>query len=166
MRTILVVLAAGLSLLAACQRGPDPKVLAANAEAGKAFLAKNAAEPGVKSLPSGLQYVVVRSGPETGVRPLPGDQIKVHYEGKLLSGQVFDSSYDRGVPAVMPLDGLIPGWVEALQLMRPGDEWRIFVPADLGYGDQGGGPIPPGATLVFRIELIDVLPGPRHKPVG
>ena len=80
-----------------CQRGPDPKVLAANAEAGKAFLAKNAAEPGVKSLPSGLQYVVVRSGPETGVRPLPGDQIKVHYEGKLLSGQVFDSSYDRGV---------------------------------------------------------------------
>lgn len=166
MRTILIVLAAGLSLLAACQRGPDPKVLAANAEAGKAFLAKNAAEPGVKSLPSGLQYVVVRSGPETGVRPLPGDQIKVHYEGKLLSGQVFDSSYDRGVPAVMPLDGLIPGWVEALQLMRPGDEWRIFVPADLGYGDQGGGPIPPGATLVFRIELIDVLPGPRHKPVG
>lgn len=166
MRTILVVLAAGLSLLAACQRGPDPKVLAANAEAGKAFLAKNAAEPGVKSLPSGMQYVVVRSGPETGVRPLPGDQIKVHYEGKLLSGQVFDSSYDRGVPAVMPLDGLIPGWVEALQLMRPGDEWRIFVPADLGYGDQGGGPIPPGATLVFRIELIDVLPGPRHKPVG
>ena len=166
MRTILVVLAAGLSLLAACQRGPDPKVLAANAEAGKAFLAKNAAEPGVKSLPSGLQYVVVRSGPETGVRPLPGDQIKVHYEGKLLSGQVFDSSYDRGVPAVMPLDGLIPGWVEALQLMRPGDEWRIFVPAGLGYGDQGGGPIPPGATLVFRIELIDVLPGPRHKPVG
>ena len=166
MRTILVVLAAGLSLLAACQRGPDPKVLAANAEAGKAFLAKNAAEPGVKSLPSGLQYVVVRSGPETGVRPLPGDQIKVHYEGKLLSGQVFDSSYDRGVPAVMPLDGLIPGWVEALQLMHPGDEWRIFVPADLGYGDQGGGPIPPGATLVFRIELIDVLPGPRHKPVG
>ena len=166
MRTILIVLAAGLSLLAACQRGPDPKVLAANAEAGKAFLAKNAAEPGVKSLPSGLQYVVVRSGPETGVRPLPGDQIKVHYEGKLLSGQVFDSSYDRGVPAVMPLDGLIPGWVEALQLMRPGDEWRIFVPAGLGYGDQGGGPIPPGATLVFRIELIDVLPGPRHKPVG
>lgn len=166
MRTILVVLAAGLSLLAACQRGPDPKVLAANAEAGKAFLAKNAAEPGVKSLPSGLQYVVVRSGPETGVRPLPGDQIKVHYEGKLLSGQVFDSSYDRGVPAVMPLDGLIPGWVEALQLMHPGDEWRIFVPADLGYGDQGGGPIPPGATLVFRIELIDVLPGPRHRSAG
>jgi peptidylprolyl isomerase/FKBP-type peptidyl-prolyl cis-trans isomerase FklB len=66
----------------------------------------------------------------------------------------------------MPLDGLIPGWVEALQLMRPGDEWRIFVPADLGYGDQGGGPIPPGATLVFRIELIGVLPGPRHKQAG
>jgi peptidylprolyl isomerase/FKBP-type peptidyl-prolyl cis-trans isomerase FklB len=166
MRLALIALAAGLSLLAACQRGPDPKVLAANAEAGKAFLVKNAAEPGVKSLPSGLQYVVVRSGAADGVRPLPGDQIKVHYEGKLLSGEVFDSSYDRGVPAVMPLDGLIPGWVEALQLMRPGDEWRIFVPAELGYGDQGGGPIPPGATLVFRIELIDVLPGPRHKQAG
>ena len=166
MRLALIALAAGLSLLAACQRGPDPKVLAANAEAGKAFLVKNAAEPGVKTLPSGLQYVVVRSGAADGVRPLPGDQIKVHYEGKLLSGEVFDSSYDRGVPAVMPLDGLIPGWVEALQLMRPGDEWRIFVPADLGYGDQGGGPIPPGATLVFRIELIDVLPGPRHKQAG
>jgi peptidylprolyl isomerase/FKBP-type peptidyl-prolyl cis-trans isomerase FklB len=166
MRLALIALAAGLSLLAACQRGPDPKVLAANAEAGKAFLVKNAAEPGVKTLPSGLQYVVVRSGAADGVRPLPGDQIKVHYEGKLLSGEVFDSSYDRGVPAVMPLDGLIPGWVEALQLMRPGDEWRIFVPADLGYGDQGGGPIPPGATLVFRIELIGVLPGPRHKQAG
>lgn len=166
MRLALIALAAGLSLLAACQRGPDPKVLAANAEAGKAFLVKNAAEPGVKTLPSGLQYVVVRSGAADGVRPLPGDQIKVHYEGKLLSGEVFDSSYDRGVPAVMPLDGLIPGWVEALQLMRPGDEWRIFVPAELGYGDQGGGPIPPGATLVFRIALIDVLPGPRHKQAG
>jgi peptidylprolyl isomerase/FKBP-type peptidyl-prolyl cis-trans isomerase FklB len=166
MRLALVVLAAGLSLLAACQRGPDPKVLAANAEAGKAFLAKNASEPGVRALPSGLQYQVVKSGPADGVRPLPGDQIKVHYEGKLLSGEVFDSSYDRGVPAVMPLDGLIPGWVEALQLMRPGDEWRIFVPAALGYGDEGGGPIPPGATLVFRIELIDVLPGPRHRSGG
>ena len=166
MRLALIVLAAGLSLLAACQRGPDPKVLAANAEAGKAFLAKNASEPGVRALPSGLQYQVVKSGPAEGVRPLPGDQIKVHYEGKLLSGEVFDSSYDRGVPAVMPLDGLIPGWVEALQLMRPGDEWRIFVPAALGYGDEGGGPIPPGATLVFRIELIDVLPGPRHRSGG
>ena len=166
MRLALVVLAAGLSLLAGCQRGPDPKVLAANAEAGKAFLAKNASEPGVRALPSGLQYQVVKSGPAEGVRPLPGDQIKVHYEGKLLTGEVFDSSYERGVPAVMPLDGLIPGWVEALQLMRPGDEWRIFVPAALGYGDEGGGPIPPGATLVFRIELIDVLPGPRHTSGG
>jgi peptidylprolyl isomerase/FKBP-type peptidyl-prolyl cis-trans isomerase FklB len=120
----------------------------------------------VKALPSGLQYQVVKSGPADGVRPLPGDQIRVHYEGKLLTGEVFDSSYDRGVPAIMPLDRLIPGWVEALQLMRPGDEWRIFVPADLGYGDEGGGPIPPGATLIFRIELLDVLPGPRHTSGG
>jgi peptidylprolyl isomerase/FKBP-type peptidyl-prolyl cis-trans isomerase FklB len=165
-RLFALVLIASLALMGACQRGPDPQALAANAQAGKAFLAKNAAAPGVKTLPSGLQYTVVRSGPAGGVRPLPGDQVKVHYEGKLLSGEVFDSSYDRGVPAVMPLDGLIPGWVEALQLMRPGDEWRIFVPADLGYGEEGGGPIPPGATLVFRIELIDVLPGPRHVSGG
>ena len=166
MRLPALVLVASLALMGACQRGPDPQVLAANAEAGKAFRAKNTSEAGVQTLPSGLQYLVVRSGPAGGVRPLPGDQVKVHYEGKLLSGEVFDSSYDRGVPAVMPLDGLIPGWVEALQLMRPGDEWRIFVPADLGYGEEGGGPIPPGATLVFRIELIDVLPGPRRVSGG
>lgn len=166
MRLTIIALTVGLSLLAACNRGPDPKVLAANAEAGKTFLDRNAGEVGVRSLPSGLQYLVVKSGSADGVRPLPGDQIKVHYEGKLLTGEVFDSSYDRGVPAVMPLDGLIPGWVEALQLMRPGEEWRIFIPAKLGYGDQGAGPIPPGATLIFRIELIDVLPGPRHKSGG
>jgi peptidylprolyl isomerase/FKBP-type peptidyl-prolyl cis-trans isomerase FklB len=166
MRLPALVLVASLALMGACQRGPDPQVLAANAQAGQAFLAKNASEAGVRTLPSGLQYLVVRSGPADGLRPQPGDQVKVHYEGKLLSGEVFDSSYDRGVPAVMPLDGLIPGWVEALQLMRPGDEWRIFVPAALGYGEEGGGPIPPGATLVFRIELIDSLPGPRRVSGG
>jgi FKBP-type peptidyl-prolyl cis-trans isomerase FklB len=83
----------------------------------------------------------------------------VHYEGKLLDGHVFDSSYERGAPAVMRLRGLIPGWVEALQMMRPGDEWQLYVPAKLGYGEKGaGGEIPPNAVLVFKIELIDVLP--------
>ena len=100
MRLPALVLVASLALMGACQRGPDPQVLAANAQAGKAFLAKNASEAGVQTLPSGLQYLVVRSGPADGVRPQPGDQVKVHYEGKLLSGEVFDSSYDRGVPAV------------------------------------------------------------------
>ena len=93
--------------------------------------------------------------------------MKVHYEGKTEDGKVFDSSYDRGQPAAMPLDGLIPGWQEALQLMRPGDEWRLYVPSNLGYGEAGAGrSIPPGAPLTFRIELIDVLPGPGRIQQG
>ncbi len=86
--------------------------------------------------------------------------MKVAYEGKLLDGQVFDSSYARGAPVVMTLRDLVPGWVEALQLMRPGDEWLLYVPPSLGYGAVGAGPIPPGAVLVFKIELIGVLPDP------
>ena len=145
--------------LTAC--GPGKKA-AASAElaAGKAFLARNAKAPGVKVLPSGLQYKIVRSGPADGQRPQKGDEVKVNYEGKLLNGKVFDSSYDRGQPAAMPLDALIPGWIEALQLMRPGDEWLLYVPPQLGYGAEGAGEIPPDSTLIFRIELINFLPGP------
>lgn len=153
---LLIVAVAALSL-AACQRAlPD------QSRAAKAFLEKTATEPGVKTLPSGLQYKVVRSGPATGLHPQAGDEVKVHYEGKLIDGKVFDSSYERGQPAAMPLGGLIKGWQEALPLMRPGDEWILYVPPELGYGAEGAGAgeIPPGAALVFRIELIDVLPGP------
>jgi peptidylprolyl isomerase/FKBP-type peptidyl-prolyl cis-trans isomerase FklB len=100
------------------------------------------------------------------LKPQLTDEVKVHYEGKLPDGQVFDSSYERGAPAAMPLRGLIPGWQEALQLMRPGDEWILYVPSNLGYGDQGAGQIPPGAPLIFRIELIDVLPGPGRIQQG
>ena len=162
-RSFLALSAA--TVLAACGPKKDAKA-AANVDAGKAFLANNAKQPGVKVLPSGLQYKVVRSGPPEGLRPQKGDEVKVNYEGKLLSGQVFDSSYERGVPAAMPLDALIPGWVEALQLMRPGDEWVLYVPSSLGYGDEGAGEIPPGSTLIFRIELIGVLPGPGHIGQG
>jgi len=128
--------------------------------AGKIFLAANAKAQGVRVTASGLQYKVITSGPAEGLRPGPRDEVKVHYEGKLLSGEVFDSSFARGTPAAFPLNGLIPGWTEALQLMRPGDEWMLYVPANLAYGDEdkGGGQIPANSVLVFRIQLIAVLP--------
>jgi FKBP-type peptidyl-prolyl cis-trans isomerase len=159
------VVLTGALMLAAC--GPSKKAsAAAEIDAGKAFLATNAKAPGVKVLPSGLQYKIVRSGPADGMRPQKQDEVKVNYEGKLLDGTVFDSSYARGVPAAMPVDALIPAWVEALQLMRPGDEWMLYAPSNLAYGDQGQGAIPPGSTLIFRIELIAVLPGPGHTANG
>ncbi|MBI1683281.1 FKBP-type peptidyl-prolyl cis-trans isomerase [Caulobacter hibisci] len=170
-RFLLLAALAGLSL-AGC--GPSKEDLAAqqaaisaNKTSGADFLAKNAKAPGVVTLPSGLQYKIVRSGPATGVHPRPIDEVKVHYEGKRLDGFVFDSSYERGVPASFQLRGLIAGWVEAMQLMRPGDEWMLYVPADLAYGDmQAGADIPAGSTLVFKIELIDVLRSKLQQPKG
>jgi peptidylprolyl isomerase/FKBP-type peptidyl-prolyl cis-trans isomerase FklB len=130
-------------------------------------MAANAKQPGVQTLPSGLQFKVVKSGAAEGLRPQLGDEVKVNYEGKLIDGQVFDSSYERGVPAAMPLRGLIKGWQEALQLMRPGDEWILYVPPNLGYGAEGaGGQIPPGAALIFRIELLGVLPAEGRVQQG
>jgi peptidylprolyl isomerase/FKBP-type peptidyl-prolyl cis-trans isomerase FklB len=145
--------------LAAC--GPKAKTPASPAKDtadGAAFLVKNAKEPGVTTLPDGLQYKVVKSGPAGGPSPKKGDEIKINYEGTLLSGEVFDSSFKRGVPAVMPLDHLVPGWMEALPMMHVGDEWIVYLPAKLGYGPEGQGPIPPNAVLVFRIQLLGVLP--------
>jgi peptidylprolyl isomerase/FKBP-type peptidyl-prolyl cis-trans isomerase FklB len=134
----------------------------------KAWLGKNAKLEGVKTLPSGLQYKVVHSGPASGLRPQETDEVKVHYEGKLTDGTVFDSSYERGAPAAMPLKALVPGWIEALKLMRPGDEWMLYLPPALGYGAEGSGDgtIPPDSVLIFRIELIDVLPGPGRIGQG
>lgn len=143
--------------LAACH-APKAVVKPADESANAAFLAKNAKEPGVVTLPDGLQYKIVTSGPATGAHPKVEDEVKVNYEGKLLSGEVFDSSFARGVPAAFPLDGLIPGWVEALQLMRPGDEWILWTPPALGYGDETKGPIPGNSVLQFRIQLLGVLP--------
>jgi len=147
-------------VLAACgDRGAKK-----NLDEGRAFLERNRTAPDVRTTASGLQYRILRSGPATGPKPKPADEVKVHYEGKLLDGHVFDSSYERGAPAVMQLRGLIPAWVEALLMMRPGDEWQLFVPPSLGYGEKGaGGEIPPNAVLVFRIELIDILPDESSK---
>ncbi len=136
---------------------PQLSGASAGAIAGKAFLEKNAKAPGVVSLPSGLQYKVVTSGPKSGPSPKLGDIIKVHYEGKLLDGTVFDSSFARGKAAIMPADGLIQGWLEALPLMKVGDEWTLYIPASLGYGPRDMGEIPPDSVLVFRLQLIGML---------
>ena len=168
----LMIVVATLSL-AACQpktagqgEGPKDPVAADQSKASKAFLEKNAKAPGVIVLPDGLQYKIVSSGPETGLKPHLRDEVKVNYEGKLLDGTVFDSSYERGQPAAMPLNGLVKAWQEALQKMRPGDVWMLYVPPELGYGAEGQGPIPGGAVLIFKIELIDVLAAPGSVANG
>ena len=166
MLRILTIAAAALAL-AACQpktqavKGP-PDQSVASAQ----FLAKNAKEPGVVVLPDGLQYKIVSSGPATGLKPHINDEVKVNYEGKLIDGTVFDSSYERGQPAAMPLKGLVKAWQEALQKMKPGDVWMLYVPPELGYGSEGQGPIPGNAALIFKIELIDSLPGPGTVEQG
>jgi len=152
---VLAATAAVCLAIGACAR---PLVPPPDDAAAKAFLLRNASTPGVHVTPSGLQYRILRSGPADGPRPKPADEVKVDYEGKLIDGQVFDSSYERGAPAVMTVRGLVPGWVEALQLMRPGDQWMLYVPPRLGYGARDAGPIPPGSVLIFKIELLGVLP--------
>jgi peptidylprolyl isomerase/FKBP-type peptidyl-prolyl cis-trans isomerase FklB len=156
----------GLSLLSSpvlAQEASAPPQLSAAVDTtkalaeGQAFLAKNAKATGVVTTASGLQYKVTTSGPKTGKSPKAGDIVKVHYEGKLLDGTVFDSSFERGQAAIMPAEGLIPGWLEALPLMHVGDEWTLWIPADLAYGERATGPIPANSVLVFRLKLIDML---------
>lgn len=155
-----LALTVGVPALSACSKSAAQNVPGAGVEEarGRRFLEKNAKEPGVVTLPSGLQYKIVRSGPEGGPHPKSGDEVKVHYEGKLLDGTVFDSTLSSGQPAILELDTLVKGWQQALPLMRPGDEWILYVPPKLGYGEKGaGGVIPPNATLVFRMQLLGVL---------
>jgi peptidylprolyl isomerase/FKBP-type peptidyl-prolyl cis-trans isomerase FklB len=157
-RALIAAAVASLALTGCARKEADTSLIQANAAQSAAFLEKTAKEPGVQKLPSGVLYKVVASGPADGVSPRREDEVKVHYEGKLVSGDVFDSSFQRGAPAVMRLGGLIPAWIEALQKMKPGDEWILYVPPALGYGEQGAGPIPPNSVLIFRIQLIGVLP--------
>ncbi len=127
-----------------------------NKRAGEAFLAENAKRPGVITLPSGLQYEVLAEG--KGRKPKATDKVQCHYHGTLIDGQVFDSSIQRGAPAVFGVNQVIPGWVEALQLMPEGSRWKLYIPSGLAYGEQGaGGSIPANATLVFEVELIKIL---------
>lgn len=127
-----------------------------NAKAGKAFLEENAKRPEVTVLPSGLQYEVLTAG--TGRKPKATDRVQCHYHGTMIDGQVFDSSIQRGTPAVFGVNQVIPGWVEALQLMPEGSRWKLYIPSELAYGEQGaGGSIPANATLIFEVELIKVI---------
>lgn len=124
-------------------------------ESGEAFLAENAKKEGVVVLPSGLQYQVLTEG--TGAKPVATDRVKCHYEGTLIDGTVFDSSYRRGEPAVFPLNGVIAGWTEGVQLMAEGSKYRFFIPFNLAYGERGAGQaIPPFAALIFDVELLSI----------
>lgn len=137
------------------QRAAAEEMGKVNAEAGKSFLEENGKRAEVKITASGLQYEILEEG--TGKQPKSTDKVTVHYTGKLIDGTVFDSSVERGVPATFGVTQVIPGWVEALQLMKEGAKWRLYIPSNLAYGPNGaGGVIGPNATLIFDVELIKV----------
>lgn len=127
-----------------------------NSREGDKFLAQNKLEEGVVELESGLQYKIIKEG--TGNKPTATDKVRCHYHGTLIDGTVFDSSVERNEPAVFPVNGVIKGWIEALQLMSIGSKWRLFIPPHLAYGDHGtGGPIGPKTTLIFDVELLGIM---------
>ena len=127
-----------------------------NREIGEKFLVENKKRAGVITLPSGLQYEVITEG--KGAKPKATDRVKCQYEGQLINGQVFDSSVKRGEPAVFGVNQVIPGWVEALQLMPVGSKWKLYIPSDLAYGEKGAGEaIAPNSTLIFEVELLDIV---------
>ncbi len=153
---IKLTLAALLALTsAACATVATPPATAP----GPDFLVRNAAAKRVISTASGLQYFVVRSGEKTGPRPSDSDTVTFHYEGKLVTGETFDSSYERGEPISGRVDAFVPGFTEALKLMRPGDEWIVWIPPQLGYGDRATGSIPANSILRFRLALHSVSAG-------
>lgn len=127
---------------------------ASNIQAGEVFLKDNAAKESVVVTETGLQYEIIEQG--DGAKPAQSDKVKVHYHGTLTDGSVFDSSVARGEPISFPVTGVIPGWVEALQLMTVGSKWRLTIPHDLAYGERGAGSIPPFSVLVFEVELLDI----------
>lgn len=134
-----------------------------NLEEGNAFLEKNKARAGVTTTESGLQYEILTAG--TGPMPTAADQVRVHYHGTLLDGKVFDSSVDRGEPVVFGVGQVIPGWTEALQLMPVGSKWKIYLPANIAYGERGaGGDIGPNAALIFEVELLEIVKPDAAQP--
>lgn len=138
------------------QQAAAAEMAKVNREAGQTFLSENGKRPEVKTTASGLQYEVIEEG--NGPVPTAADQVEVHYTGRLIDGTVFDSSVERGQPATFGVTQVIPGWVEALQMMKAGSKWRLFIPSNLAYGPNGaGGVIGPDATLIFDVELLKVL---------
>jgi len=136
-------------------------VAEANGKAAKEFLEKNKNEAGVKTTKSGLQYIVIKEG--TGKTPTAKDIVKCHYTGTLITGEKFDSSVDRGKPAEFPVTGVIPGWTEALQMMKVGGKVKLFIPPELAYGPSGRPGIPPNSVLIFELELLDIVKAPAKK---
>lgn len=138
-------------------KGPEARPI--DTEAWETYTPWNSDLPDIVKTGSGLEYVVLASGDETGISPQGSDRVVVFYEGRFdQGGDVFDSAFDRGEAAIFPANRVIPGWVEALQLMKPGDRWLVHVPGNLAYGPTGNGPIPPNAALNFEVELMDVVP--------
>lgn len=128
---------------------------AANLAQGRAFLDANRAKEGVRVLPSGLQYKVIKEG--TGQTPTAADKVRTHYRGTFINGKEFDSSYKSNKPAEFPVTGVIRGWTEALQLMKEGSKWQLYIPAELAYGEPGRPGIPPNSTLIFEVELLEII---------
>ena len=159
MKHVLAVL--GPLALAACATVPAPPPPPPTPPAtapGIDFLTRNAAATGVVTTPSGLQYFIVQSGPTTGRSPVAGDRVTFDYEGKLTTGETFDSSFERGEPLTGEVDRFVPGFTEALKLMRPGDEWVVWIPPALGYGARDSAEIPANSVLRFRLVLRAVAP--------
>ena len=149
-----------LSLLAACATAPVEPMTAA----GPDFLTRNAAVKRVVSTPSGIQYYILKSGPKTGRSPVDGDQVTFDYEGKLTTGATFDSSFARGTPLSGGVGDFVPGFTEALKLMKPGDDWIVWIPPALGYGERDTAAIPANSVLRFRMALRSVTPAPVAAP--
>ena len=145
-----------LAVMAERERANAEEQMAEANEAAEAYLAENATKEGVTALESGLQYEVLTAAPENAPKPSATDTIVAHYHGTLIDGTVFDSSVDRGEPATFPLNRVIPGWTEGLQLMGVGAKWRLFIPPQLGYGPRAAGQIPPNSALIFDVELLEI----------
>lgn len=154
----MLTLAIVLSIPTACSTLPPPLAAPPQTAPGTDFLARNATARGVVTTPSGLQYFVVMSGSPTGVSPTIADGVVFDYEGKLTTGETFDSSYVRGKPLTGKVSAFVPGFTEALMLMRPGDEWIVWIPPALGYGQRTTGTIPANSVLRFRMALRSVSP--------
>jgi FKBP-type peptidyl-prolyl cis-trans isomerase FklB len=147
------------------QQAKLDQIAAMNKKEGEAFLAANKAKDGVVALPSGLQYKIEKEG--NGPKPTAADSVTCNYRGTLIDGKEFDSSYKRGQPLTIPVSGVIKGWTEAMQLMPVGSKWQLFIPSDLGYGNQAmGQDIQPGSTLIFEVELLSIAPKAEIMPAA
>jgi len=155
MKILLAILAIACVAWYFYNNANNQKIAALNLEKGAAFLAENAKKASVTTTASGLQYEVLLSG-SGETHPTASSQVRVHYHGTLIDGTVFDSSVDRGETISFPLNRVIPGWTEGVQLMKVGDKFRFYIPSNLGYGERSAGKIPPGSVLIFDVELFEI----------